>query len=529
MSITIKIIILSVLSGLMLYFAWPNSGLFPLLFIGFVPLLFALKKLAENSSKLMYGKAFLLVFITFFVWSSFSLIWLYRTAIDSHFLTAVLTAFNYSIFLAFFPYVYKKIGKIYALVYFASALLLVNWISQVFLLATPYFNLGLGLGQTPWLIQHYQWIGIEGGSLWIILTNVFLFKLLSEKKYTLKSLSPLAILVIIIPISSVIVYQIPLEGNSRESIITLHHSNMAPSTAKNFEDPTSVIDKLFESTFSNLTEIPDVVVWPETVIIRLGWLHKIDREPVILRLKTKLKDYPNTIVVFGAIGFSEAKNKATNSKYVTYVTEGNYYYNTHNVAITVSANKPTLIKSKEKFIPFHERIPYINTLPFLTNLISEVGTRAMFTPFKGGNPITTDFKGNHYESVLCYESLFALYMAKKSSKKIGAFIVHANEHWLKDPAGSEQYLYENVAIAIQGGKPLLRSSNSGVTAIINQKGDIISPISGRINDNLTSKISLNYTTTFYPKIAGIFYTGGGISSFLILFLSIIKKSSKTIS
>jgi apolipoprotein N-acyltransferase len=303
---------------------------------------------------------------------------------------------------------------------------------------------------------------------------------------------------------------------------------MNPSTSETFEDPTSVIDKLFDSTFNNLTEIPDVVVWPETVIIRLGWLHKIDLEPVILRLKTKLKDYPNTIVVFGAIGFSQAKNKAVNSKYVTYVPEGNYYYNTHNVAITVSANNRTLIKSKEKFIPFHERIPYINTLPFLTNLVSAVGTRAMFTPFKGGNPITTDLKGNHYESVLCYESLFSLFMAKKSTKKIGAFIVHANEHWLKDQAGSEQYLYENVAIAVQGGKPLLRSSNSGISAIINEKGDVISPVVGRIHQNITSKVSLNYSTTFYSKIAGVFYAGSGISSFLILFLSIIKNPTKTI-
>lgn len=513
----------------MLYFAWPNNGIFPLLFVGFIPLLFALKTLSKSNTTFIYGKAFGLIFLTFFVWSSFSLIWLYRTAIDSHFLTATLTAFNYSLFLAFFPFIYKKTGKYYALIYFASALLLVDWISQVFLLATPYFNLGLGLGQSPWLIQHYTWIGIEGGSLWIILTNILLFNLISEKKYTLKALSPLAFLVLVMPISSIIIYQLPNDDNSKESIITLHHTNMDPSTSKTFEDPTSVIDELFESTFNNLTEIPDVVVWPETVIIRLGWLHKIEREPVILRLKTKLKDFPNTIVVFGAIGFSEAKNKAIDSKYATYVPEGNYYYNTHNVAVTVSANSRTLIKSKEKFIPFHERIPYINTLPFLTNLVSAVGTRAMFTPFKGGNPITTDFKGNNYESVLCYESLFALYMAKKSTKKIGAFIVHANEHWLKDQAGSEQYLYENVAIAVQGGKPLLRSSNSGVSAIINQKGDIISPIIGRVNKNITSKISLNYNTTLYSKIAGVFYAGGGISSFLILFLSIIKKSSKTIS
>jgi len=520
--------LLSIVSGIILYYAWPNNGVFPLLFVGFVPLLFALEILSKKQKRFSSPKAFLLIFTTYFIWTSLSLTWLYKTAADSHFITVLLTAFNYSLFLAFFPYIYKKLGKNYALVYFASALLLADWVSQVYLLSTPYFNLGLGLGKAPWLIQHYQWIGIEGGGLWIILTNIFIFKLISEKTYSFKKLIPLSSLVILFPVLSVVIYSLPEETNGKSATVTLHHSSIDPNTQEAFSNPVMVIDSLFNSTFNHLSEIPDVVVWPETVIIRLGWLHKLDAEPTILYLKNRLKKYPNTTLVFGAIGFSHAKNETSKSKYTTYVPEGNYYYNTHNVAVTVASNKTTLIKSKEKFIPFHERIPYINTLPFLTNLIDAVGTRAMFTPFKGGNPLTMDLNGNHFESVLCYESLFSLFMAKKSTRKIGAILVHANEHWLKDIAGSKQYLYENVAIAIQGGKPLLRSSNGGVTTIVNRKGDIISPIVGQKTENLTAKINLNYSTTIYSKIAGVFYAGGGISSFLIFFLSLFKKSSNII-
>ena len=75
---------------------------------------------------------------------------------------------------------------------------------------------------------------------------------------------------------------------------------------------------------------------------------------------------------------------------------------------------------------------------------------------------------------------------------------------------------------------MLRSSNGGVSAIINKKGDIISPIIGHATNNITAKVNLNYSTTFYSKIAGSFYAGGGISSILLLFLSLIKKSSNII-
>ena len=412
MKVAIQMSLLSVISGIALYFAWPNNGIFPLLFVGFVPLLFALQILVKKQASFTFLKAFLLLFTTYFVWSSLSLTWLYRTAIDSHIITSLLTALNYSVLLAFFPYIYKKLGINYALAYFASALLLADWISQVYLLATPYFNLGLGLGKTPWLIQHYQWIGIEGGGLWIILTNLFVFKLLADKKYSIKRFAPLASLIVLFPVLSVVIYSLPEEESEKNCLVRLHHSSINPNTQDAFNNPIQVIDSLFNSTFHHLSEAPDLVMWPETVIIRLGWLHKMDSEPTILHLKNRLKDYPQTTIVFGAIGFSHAKSNKSKTKYTTYVPEGNYFYNTHNVAVTVSANQSTLIKSKEKFIPFHERIPYINTLPFLTNLVDAVGTRAMFTPFKGGNPLTNDLKGNHFESVLCYESLFSLFMAK---------------------------------------------------------------------------------------------------------------------
>ncbi|MCB0409164.1 MAG: apolipoprotein N-acyltransferase [Flavobacteriales bacterium] len=526
MNYIIKGLILSICSGLLIYFAWPVNGIFPLIFFGLVPLLIGLEIVIKNHRKLLYLKSFLLFFTFYFIWTLLSLTWLYKTAPDSYLITSLLTTINYSVILSFYPMVYIKLGKNYALAYFASAILLTDWISQVYSLGTPYFNLGLGLGQTPWLIQHYKIIGVEGGSLWIILSNIFIFNLISNKNYfSIKKWTPIIGLVIIVPIISVITFSIP-ENSNENTLVAIHHSNIDPNTKEAYENPIPVIDSLFNSTFSGLKKVPDIIVWPETIIIRLGWLHKIDTEPVIVHLKEKLKNYPNTTLVFGAIGFSHADSKKEITRYTTYVEDGNYYFNTHNLAVTVTANLPTLITSKELFIPFHEQIPYYNTLPFLANLIDALGTRAMFSPFKGGNKLTQDLKGHHYESVLCYESLFSLFMIKKCTRKIGAILIHANEHWLKDLNGSKQYLYENVAIAIQGGKPLIRSSNGGATAVISKKGEILDVISGDAPSTILKKVSLNYSTTFYSHIAGSFHTGGGISSILLLFISIIKRQQK---
>lgn len=515
-------LLFSFLSGIILYFAWPTNDFYPIIFIGFIPLLFALRALVKLNARLKYIQAFLLTFLTFFIWTSLALLWLYKTASDSHLLVVIFTSLNYSLFLAFFPLVYNKIGQTVAVIYFASAILFVDWISQIFLLSTPYFNLGLGLGKAPWLIQHYKWIGIEGGSLWIILVNLLLFRMIVNKSYKLKKQVPLLFVAVIIPIISLITYNIP-ESSDKNTNAIIHHANFNPATEETFETPTKIIDQLFEATFNNLEKEPTLVVWPETVVIRLGWLHRLDTEPVVQHIKSKLKNYPNTTLVFGAIGFSHAQNKKEITEYTTYVPEGNYYYNTHNVAVTVRANLPTTIKSKEMFIPFHERIPYVETLPFMKKLVKTIGRKVMFNKYEKGNQLTEDINGNRYVSVLCYESLFSIFMIKKSSEKIGAILVHANEHWLKDINGSEQYLYKNVPIAIQAGKPLLRSSNCGVSSLITSKGDIITPTNEKTSKNIACNLNLNYQPTVYYYISGIIYKLSGIVLLLVIIL-LIRKS-----
>ena len=87
---------------------------------------------------------------------------------------------------------------------------------------------------------------------------------------------------------------------------------------------------------------------------------------------------------------------------------------------------------------------------------------------------------------------------------------------------SHQYLYNNVGMAIQSRTPIVRSSNSGVSAIIDQYGNIVAKKSmndiGVIHSTVTKKLD----QTFYEMISGAFYYLGTIGFFALLLWSTIK-------
>src|SRR5690606_32834337 len=148
------------------------------------------------------------------------------------------------------------------------------------------------------------------------------------------------------------------KGSSGKVVkVVIHHSGRDPHVEEAYSDPVKRADELFEASFSSLSNDHQLVIWPETVLIRLGWLHGLENELIVQHLKERLKDYPGTTLILGGIGFSEASGDEAASRYARFVEDGqqSYYYNTHNVSIALRSDRRLLMRSKEQFIPFQER------------------------------------------------------------------------------------------------------------------------------------------------------------------------------
>ena len=76
-----KNILLSILSGLLLWIAWPPTQYTTfLLFIGFVPMLIAMENIIQSNTLLKKAKKyFILPFLGFFIWNTLCIYWVYNS------------------------------------------------------------------------------------------------------------------------------------------------------------------------------------------------------------------------------------------------------------------------------------------------------------------------------------------------------------------------------------------------------------------------------------------------------------------
>src|SRR6202012_4968627 len=75
-----KNIFLSILSGLLLWLAWPpmHYSTF-LLFIGFMPMLVAIENIIKSDLARKGKKIFSVTFLGFFIWNTLSIYWVYNS------------------------------------------------------------------------------------------------------------------------------------------------------------------------------------------------------------------------------------------------------------------------------------------------------------------------------------------------------------------------------------------------------------------------------------------------------------------
>ena len=166
----------SLFSGILLGSSWPVNGVTPLIFISLIPLLY----LEDVISKDNYGKKNLRLFfysyLAFLTWNISTTWWIVYTTLPGAIFANVVNSSFYSIIFLLYSRVKRRLD------YKAGSLFLITfWIAfEKFHLnwefSWPWLNLGNVFSERIDWIQWYEYTGVFGGSLWVLCSNVFLFK-----------------------------------------------------------------------------------------------------------------------------------------------------------------------------------------------------------------------------------------------------------------------------------------------------------------------------------------------------------------
>ena len=163
-------------------------------------------------------------------------------------------------------------------------------------------------------------------------------------------------------------------------------------------------------------------------------------------------------------------------------------------------------------------VPFGEFLPF-EKILSNLGLKKItqgYQSFSADNRRDLINLNNFYFlPLICYEIIYSGKINK--SKKKYDFILNISEDgWFGNSIGPYQHYSHSIFRSIEEGKSIIRSSNNGISAFINPKGQVIANI-------LTTDKGFIEVKTFKDTDKTIFSSHGNkiFFYFLIIYISLI--------
>ncbi|HIP35517.1 MAG TPA: apolipoprotein N-acyltransferase [Crocinitomix sp.] len=517
-------LLLLILSGISLGFSFPYSfGFFPLAFVSLVPL-FLFNTEMNNVYKLKGIKRFVGVYFFFLTYNITTTWWIYNASTEGAYMAFFFNSFLMSLPFFLYGYIHKHLGDFKGLVSFVVLWLSFEHIHHIWDLSWPWLTLGNILGNHPMLIQWYEHFGTGGGSLWILLVNLFIFIVIRNvwiKKENLKIQTPYFVLIgllIIVPtLSSVYRFYNYTEKDDPINVLIVQ-PNIHPWANKTsfdgfagekFTTPVSKqLDKMLYLVNKKINPETDVIICPETAISASIEESIMDNLGVIIKLRQFSEKNNNVPFIIGA----DTYGKFDSVRPFPAIAKNGYYLENYNTALLLDANNPIEVYHKSKLVLGAEKVPFVDFLPFMAKLSVDLGgTNGILVANKF--PKVFNAKGVKYAPLICYESVYGEFVAQFVLNGAEILTVITNDGWWGDTPGYKQHKMLSQIRAIETRRSIARSANTGISCAINQKGEVIKELPWDEAGVISTTLNKNNNITFFTLYGNII---GRISEFIVL-------------
>ncbi len=462
------------LSGLLLFAAWPVSPLTFLVFVAFIPLLWLERQ--GISRKKFFGW----VYVAMLTWNVAATWWVWNASAPGSLGAFLANSLLMCLPWIGFHFVRQRMGN---MVGYAS--LVVFWLSFEYLhlqnwgLSWPWLTLGNVFASRPDWVQWYSFTGTSGGGLWAMVMNVLLFRLLwdwMQKKQVNRRIVWWAVGVLVVPFGlSVVVYLGALDtsGDKKDPgpTVVIIQPNIDPYekiSTGSFDAQLRKLLRLSESAVDSTTEL---LVWPETALYdEHGFEEDQLKQNYFLNpLWAFLRQHPRLNLLTGIE--SEQVFKSKHSPTAIKIPNTEDYYESYNTAMLLDSSGPIAFYHKSRLVPGAETLPPF--LHFLDAWFEKFGgTTAGYTGQDKRTVLHTKNGSYQIAPAVCYESIYGEFMARYVRNGADVIAIITNDGWWGNTPGYKQHESYARLRAIESRRWVIRSANTGVSCVIDPVGEV---------------------------------------------------------
>lgn len=527
-----KDIFFPLISGILFIPGWYEWGSGLTLFIAFVPLLLLMER--NYALKKSTRRFVLLSGVAFLIWNIGDTWWIRNALVDGEpsyvgVSAAVLISTVFMSVAIWFTYQIRiAYGRFPAIVG-----LIVFWIAFEFSythgeISWPWLTLGNGFAYDIKLIQWYEYTGVLGGSLWVLIGNILIYLTFFNRngQFTFAWKNSIAtVLWIVVPIlCSSYIFNHYKETKNPVRVVVVQ-PNVDPYLKFNDISPIEQTQIQIDLAKSLTDSTIDYIVCPETSIMDNIWLDDMASVRDFKMVRKFRKQYPRLRYITGIMCYQLYGPDEPHSNNANPYENG-YYYDSYNSAIQIDSTDSIQIYHKSKLVIGVEKMPYPGLLKILKPITMKLGgtfrshntqkeRMAFFTPgdtLKVGVPI-------------CYESVYGEFVSEFVKKRANLVFVITNDGWWGDTPGYRQHNSLSSIRAIETRRSIARSANTGKSSFINQKGEVLKTLGWWQRGVMVETLNANSRLTFYVKYGDYI---GRIAFFtaILMALSLLVKKLK---
>lgn len=535
-----KYVLLTLISAILLSVSWPTYGIPFFIFFALVPLLMMEHDVSKFSKyKRKSWVIFGLSYACFVIWNIVTTGWLYgaKNPDGSHSLLAVVfpvlvNSLLYSLVFQCYHWYKNAQGSYWGLAFFVAIWMSFEKFHMNWEFTWPWLNLGNVFSDYPKLIQWYDTLGATGGSFWILLINVLIFYTIRafeagrKRKDLIRNSSIVALLIVLPMIISLVKFNQFNEKPIGQVNVLMLQPDLDPYAEKYSQDSLTIENDLLSLAEKNTKTKIDYYIAPETALPGRGSISEtgFEKSLILNNVKGFLSKHPGSVFATGISSHRYYFSKENLPK-EAYQLNTNLWVESYNSAVQIVPNQKVEVYHKGKLVPGVEIFPYMSVFkPILGDAMLNLGGSVVsLGTDKERVAFSNPYNKGKMAPIICYESIYGEFVTDYVKKGANFLTIMTNDSWWGVSEGHKQLLSYAKLRAIETRREIVRAANSGISAHINAKGEILEDTFYGDKTALFAKINLYEKETFYVKTGDLLTRFSIFSLGFLLFYYLIKK------
>ena len=363
----------------------------------------------------------------------------------------------------------------------SAAYVLCEWIRTQFWFGVPWSRLALGqlTDLPPLTVLSASVFGSYFITFAIVAVSFLFAQALFIGKIKLRAVIALSLALINLAVG-IIVYYAPSKEYDTVKVAVIQ-GNISSRDKWDGENYRSSFEVHIDLSREAAEEGADIIIWSETSI--LSFRNEYKREMV------KLCRAYGTYLIFGLLDEVESHPR--------------------NRLCLIDSNGEIseTVYVKRHLVPFGEYVPMRQLVTFIFPPLAEIGMLSEDLVFgEGSNLFTLDHNGKEINvgGLICFDSIYESLAYQSASDGADLLCVSTNDSWFEDSRAVFMHCEQSRLRAIENRLPVVRSANTGISALITDKGEVIDSLEPLVEGYVIADVPLSESSSISQNVSTVF-------------------------